>query len=489
MAVKHLQRVPADARNPFHTLIREQTVVRIPKFTLESGIEMYDIDVAYKTWGRLDEQGTNCLVICHALTGSADVTDWWAPLIGPGKAFDISRFFVVCLNTLGSPYGSSSPCTYNPETGEIYGPEFPLVSIRDDVSIHKVVLEDLGVRQIASVIGGSMGGMLTLEWAFMFPDYVRTIVPIATCARHSAWGISWGESQRQAIYSDPKYNDGYYSFDDPPSTGLAAARMSALLTYRSRTSFESRFGRNAADPAKLKTINGNSSLNTNDDSRSWSPARENWEVHNEGHMMAKRRSQTPSDTSEASSTHSSSPPSAPVTNDSNTKGSAFPLNRNIGRRARPTQTFSAQSYLRYQGQKFVARFDANCYIAMTRKLDTHDVSRGRNFASVGEALATLTQPALVVGIESDGLFTFEEQKELAGHIPNAILKRIESPEGHDAFLIEFELMNNLVKEFLDAKLPEIVSREPIAVDDIITSSVKPLIGESDDESGHEITRW
>lgn len=124
-------------------------------------------------------------------------------------------------------------------------------------SVHKLVLDDLGVRQIAAVVGGSMGGMLVLEYAYFGTEVVRTIVPLATSSRHSAWGISWGEAQRQSIYCDPKYEDGYYSFDDPPSTGLGAARMSALLTYRSRDSFESRFGRNIPGPSRKQGANGN----------------------------------------------------------------------------------------------------------------------------------------------------------------------------------------------------------------------------------------
>ena len=220
------------------------------------------------------------MVICHALTGSADVGDWWGPLLGgPGKAFDMSRFFVVCMNSLGSPYGSASPVTSkdgDPEQ-EHYGPEFPLTTVRDDVNIFKLVLDDLGVKQIAAVVGGSMGGMLVLEFAYFGKDYVRTIVPIATSARYSAWGISWGEAQRQSIYSDPKYDDGYYTFDDPPSAGLGAARMSALLTYRSRDSFESRFGRNTPDPSRRQNINGAfRSQHTSD----------HFAIHNEGHKNA-----------------------------------------------------------------------------------------------------------------------------------------------------------------------------------------------------------
>lgn len=173
------------------------------------------------------------MIICHAFTGSADVEDWWGPLMGRGKAFDPQRFFVFCANVLGSPYGTASPVTVNPDTQKPYGPEFPQTTIRDDVRLHKLVLDHLGITGVAVAIGGSMGGMAVLEWPLCTsPGYVRHIIPIATSARHSAWCISWGETQRQSIYSDPMYEDGYY--DAQPSSGLTAARMAALLTYRSR---------------------------------------------------------------------------------------------------------------------------------------------------------------------------------------------------------------------------------------------------------------
>ena len=146
--------------------------------------------------------------------------------------------------------------------------------------IHKLVLDDLGIRQLAAVVGGSMGGMLALEWAYFGKEYTRCIVPIATSARHSAWGISWGEAQRQSIYSDPKYEDGYYSFEEPPSTGLGAARMSALLTYRSRDSFEARFGRNTPDTSKRQSINDTQP-------RPPTPSHEHWSIHNDGHTSTR----------------------------------------------------------------------------------------------------------------------------------------------------------------------------------------------------------
>ncbi|KAF1965619.1 homoserine o-acetyltransferas-like protein [Bimuria novae-zelandiae CBS 107.79] len=467
------RRVTEQPENPFAGLIPDQTIAIIPEVTLESGVILHNVPVAYKTYGTLAPNGNNAMVICHALTGSADVGDWWGPMLGgPGKAFDISRFFVVCINSLGSPYGSASPVTAkdgDPALGQ-YGPEFPLTTVKDDVNVFKLLLDDLGVRQIAAVIGGSMGGMLVLEFAYFGIDYVKSIIPIATSARYSAWGISWGEAQRQSIYSDPKYEDGYYTYDDPPSTGLGAARMSALLTYRSRDSFESRFGRNTPDLTKKQSINVVP--------RPTTPSHEHWAIHNDGHKNA--RSARPSRTNSSVALNSSAaaqadlefkdasnPPSPPPQDTTNGKNK--PMSQL--QRSRTPHYFSAQSYLRYQGEKFIKRFDANCYIAITRKLDTHDVSRHRYpegqssetldpVLALQHALSLIKQPTLVLGIQSDGLFTFAEQQELAAHIPNARLKTIDSPDGHDAFLLEFEQVNGHLRGFLDEVLPEIMSRAP-----------------------------
>ncbi|KAK5188982.1 hypothetical protein LTR16_008088, partial [Cryomyces antarcticus] len=169
-----VERVTSQPENPFASLIPDQTIAIIPSFTLESGVTLHNVPVAYKTYGSLSPDCDNAMVICHALTGSADVGDWWGPLLGgPGKAFDISRFFVICINSLGSPYGSASPVTARDgdPANDHYGPDFPLTTVRDDVNIFKLILDDLGVRQIAAVIGGSMGGMLVLEFAYFGPDY------------------------------------------------------------------------------------------------------------------------------------------------------------------------------------------------------------------------------------------------------------------------------------------------------------------------------
>lgn len=333
-------------------------------------------------------------------------------------------------------------------------------------SLHKLILDDLGVRQIAAVVGGSMGGMLVLEYAYFGKDYVRTIVPIATSSHHSAWGISWGEAQRQSIYCDPKYEAGYYSFEDPPTAGLGAARMSALLTYRSRDSFQSRFGRNAPDPSRRQNINGQTRPST--------PSEGHWAIHNDGNKNATgRRSPklktTPSNGSIASNLltdpqfHGATPLATPPIDASGKAANTY---------------FSAQSYLRYQGDKFVRRFDSNCYIAITRKLDTHDVSRNRVRPgapdAIAEALSQISQPTLILGIESDGLFTFAEQQELATGIPDSRLKKIESPEGHDAFLLQFEQVNKHILDFFREVLPEIM--EAPGVEGVIEDGVVDGVG-------------
>lgn len=454
------------------TSLIEQSSYIVPSFELECGVELHECPVAYKTWGTLNEAKDNVMIICHAFTGSADVVDWWGPLMGTGKAFDPRRYFIVCCNVLGSPYGTASPITINPDAGKLYGPDFPPTTIRDDVRLHKLVLDHLGVSSVAVVIGGSMGGMAVLEWPLCTPPgYVRYIIPLATSARHSAWCISWGETQRQSIYSDPAYQDGYYV--SQPASGLAAARMAALLTYRSRDSFESRFGRRAQIPkgttGSLLTPPGSPKVKAIDDARN---------AHNDGHRNSKPKSPF-SSCSQLATEEVESPPS----------------------NAAPSTTiFSAQSYLRYQGDKFINRFDANCYIHITRKLDTHDISRDRRLVSfvdgneieedettaVARVLSTLPSHALVISIATDGLFTPSEQREIAAHIPDAELVVIQSPDGHDGFLLEFEQINGHILRVLKREFPVLYeggdgTDQPVEGFDIKQTS---LFGEAEADVAH-----
>ncbi|MDJ0927250.1 MAG: homoserine O-acetyltransferase [Gammaproteobacteria bacterium] len=221
-------------------------LAHIDRLSLESGQVLHHVPVAYRTWGELNAAADNVIVICHALTGNTDADDWWSGLIGPGKAIDTHHYFVVCANVIGSPYGSVSPLTVNPQTGQAWGPDFPTTTVRDCVALHRQLLEQLGVARVAFAIGGSLGGMQALEWAF-HGDFVRGLVPIAVGGRHSAWCIGWSEAQRRAIVSDSRWRDGLYDVNDPPVDGLAVARMMAMISYRSFEEFDERFGREQSD--------------------------------------------------------------------------------------------------------------------------------------------------------------------------------------------------------------------------------------------------
>ena len=221
-------------------------------FITEHGDILRHVDLAYETWGTLNSKGDNAVLIIHALTGdshaaahsSDDVPGWWEPMVGPGKAIDTDRYFVVCPNNLGSCYGSTGPSTINPETGEAYRLSFPMLTVRDLVAIQARLVEQLGITTLQAVIGGSLGGMQVLEWAAMYPELVRKAIPVATSGRFSAQGIAFNEIQRRVIMLDPAWNDGNYREDAAPATGLAIARMVGVITYQSDELMAARFGRN-----------------------------------------------------------------------------------------------------------------------------------------------------------------------------------------------------------------------------------------------------
>ncbi len=336
-------------------------VVTLPSFTFGSGAAFAAVPVAYEAWGTLNEARDNAVIVCHALTGSPDAAAWWGPLIGAGRVLDTDRYWVVCLNVPGSPYGTLSPSTPGGD-GHRLGSRFPVPTIRDCVRLHRAALDALGVAGAALAIGGSMGGMQALEWAFETTaegaPFVRAISPIASSGRHSAWCIGWSEAQRLAIYADPRWNGGDYDDDAPPDAGLAAARAMAMVSYRSAEAYTERHGRAVMDDG----------------------------------------------------------------------------------------SFAVESYLRYQGQKLVERFDAACYVRITQMMDTHDVAAGRG--AYEAVLGSIVQPALCVGVSSDVLYLPEESRELARLIPRGIYRELRSPWGHDAFLIEFEQIELHLRAFL-----------------------------------------
>ncbi|MHB1418844.1 MAG: homoserine O-acetyltransferase MetX [Bacillota bacterium] len=358
------------------------TFARPPRlFQLESGVKISPIIVAYEIYGELNSKGDNAILILHALTGDAHAagkktpeeraSGWWDQMIGPGRPFDTNRYFVLCSNVLGSCYGTTGPASEDSVTGERYRMDFPVVTIRDMVRVQKALLEHLGVRRLVTATGGSMGGMQALEWAVTYPDFLDSVIPIATCGRMSPFGISYNEVQRRAILMDPKWQNGQYDPADPPAEGLGLARMIGTITYKSDLSFTMKFGR---------TFTGS--------------AREDY----------------------------------------------FRFN----------SRFEVENYLQYQGDKLVKRFDANAYLYLTKAMDLHDVGRG--YESYEQAMARIKAPLLAIGINSDFLYLPHQQQEVVNilqkHGRPAQYVELDSPYGHDSFLIEFDMMAPIIRDFL-----------------------------------------
>lgn len=328
-------------------------------FITESGNRFTDAPVAYKSWGRLNDSRDNVILICHALTGHAAADEWFPGLIGKGKICDPEKNFILCINVPGSCYGSLGPWTENPDTGKPYRSAFPKVTIRDMVRFQQLFLDQLGILGVELVLGGSMGGMQALEFTVM-DRRIRSACVIAMGLAHHPWAIGISEAQRAAIKADPKWQNGEYDQNDGPNQGIAAARMMAMITYRTPQNYDQKFG---------------------------------------------RRKQGESD------------------------------------------QFQVESYLQYQGEKLARRFDANTYVILSKAMDTHDIARCRSSAE--EVLNRVEIPVQVIGVNSDHLYPVAEQKELEKYLPNGRLHVIDSPYGHDAFLIEFEQLHNIIKPFKD----------------------------------------
>lgn len=351
-------------------------VFRLPEMVLQSGKPLSDAVLAYETFGTLHTAKNNAILVCHALTGDSHASEtedgpgWWDGLIGPGKALDTNRHFIICANVLGGCSGSTGPAAIEPETGKPYGMSFPTVTIRDMVQAQYHLVRSFGIERLHAVIGGSMGGMQVFEWGVSYPDMMETLIPIATCGRFSAMGIAYNNVMRQAIYNDPNWNDGDYYGKTFPETGLNLARRIGMITYRSFCLYEERFG------------------------RAMVPTADPYEMESE---------------------------------------------------------YQVEKYLSYQGTKLVNRFDANSYLYLLKAMDLHDVSSGRG--DYEEVLAQIKARTLMIGIDSDFLFPADELKKDADTLSRqgkpAIYRELRSVHGHDAFLIEFEQMNEWIKQFWD----------------------------------------
>ncbi len=231
------------------------------KITLESGVEFGPVTVAYETYGALNPNKSNAILVLHALSGDAHAagiynendkkTGWWDEAIGPGKAFDTDKYFVICSNVLGGCKGTTGPSSINPETGKPYGLSFPMITIEDMVKVQKKLIDFLGIASLKCVVGGSMGGMQAIEWTIAYPENVRSAIFIATSSRLSAQAIAFNEVGRTAIVVDPNWNNGNYYEGETPSNGLALARMIGHITYLSEESMHDKFGRRLQDKDEL----------------------------------------------------------------------------------------------------------------------------------------------------------------------------------------------------------------------------------------------
>jgi homoserine O-acetyltransferase len=236
--------------------------VTLPEVQLQSGYTFDQVEVSYQTLGKLSERRDNAILVCHALSGSAHLAGlhpetrrpgWWDFHVGPGKAIDTDKFFVICSNVLGGCDGTTGPASPNPETGRPYGTDFPFVCVRDMVTVQAKLIEHLGIPQLFAVIGGSMGGMQALSWAVNFPESVRVCVAIASCSSHNAMQIAFNEIGRRAIITDPDWNGGNYTEECRPNHGLAVARMVGHVTYLSDYAMTRKFGRTLQPPVKASS--------------------------------------------------------------------------------------------------------------------------------------------------------------------------------------------------------------------------------------------
>ncbi|MCK5125650.1 MAG: homoserine O-acetyltransferase [candidate division Zixibacteria bacterium] len=333
----------------FHSYLSEEP------FALECGEKLECLELAYHTYGTINSARDNIVWICHALTANSDPVEWWPGLAGSGKLFDPSEYFIICVNMLGSCYGSSGPLSINADTGRPYYRTFPQVTVRDMARSMIELRQNLQIEKIHIAIGGSMGGQQVLEWAVMEPGIIEHIIPIATNVRHSPWGKAFNEAQRMAIEADATWKE-----DSPEAgkSGLKAARAIGMLSYRTYEAF----------------------LKTQAD-----------EIDGSGQ-------------------------------------------------------FKAVSYQQYQGEKLAKRFTAQSYWLLSHAMDNHNLGRERG--KITDVLKTITSHTLVISVTSDNLFPVSEQEFIASHISGAIHRTIDSEFGHDGFLIEFNQLREIIKEYL-----------------------------------------
>jgi homoserine O-acetyltransferase len=352
-------------------------------FPLACGRKIGPITVAYETYGRLNKERTNTILVCHALTGDAHAAGyhsakdrkpgWWDDMIGPGKAFDTRKYFVVCSNILGGCKGTTGPGSVDPSTGKPWGVRFPVLTVSDMVRVQKELLDHLGIGTLAAVTGGSMGGMQVLEWMARYPEMVRSTIVIASTSRLSPQAIAFDAVGRNAVISDPAWNGGnYYKAKRKPERGLAIARMIGHITYLSEESMNRKFGRKLQNKERF------------------------------------------------SYDHSAE--------------------------------FQVEGYLEHQGSSFVERFDPNSYLYVTRAMDYFDLAA--DYGGLETAFRKGKGRALIISFTSDWLFPSKQSREIVAALQrvgrDVTYCDIDSPCGHDAFLLEFRQITRLIRNFLSS---------------------------------------
>ena len=364
---------------------------------LQSGASIRGYDLRYETYGTLNAERSNAVLICHALNASQHVAGvyldeaggvvdksegWWDSMIGPGKPVDTNRFFVIGVNNLGSCFGSTGPMQFHPDTGKIYGADFPVVTVEDWVNAQARLLDALGIPTLAAVMGGSLGGMQALAWTLQYPARVRHAVVVASAPNLTAENIAFNEVARRAIVTDPDFHGGhFYQHGVLPQRGLRIARMIGHITYLSDDVMNEKFGRTLREAAT-------------------------------GHASGYRFS-----TQEVE--------------------------------------FQIESYLRYQGDKFSEYFDANTYLLITRALDYFDPAQATG-GNLTQALAGVTAKFLLVSFTTDWRFpparSREIVKALLDNQRDVSYAEIDAPHGHDAFLLDDPRYMGIVRSYFESRV-------------------------------------
>jgi homoserine O-acetyltransferase/O-succinyltransferase len=388
-------------------VVTPQTIQFTSPLPLKSGAVLRDYHLMFETYGQLNADRSNAVLVCHALNASHHVAGlhadihgqpipksegWWDNLIGPGKPLDTRKFFVVCVNNPGSCFGSTGPMHINPATGRIYGASFPVVTVEDWVNAQARVIEALGIEQLAAVVGGSLGGMQALSWTLQYPERVRHCVAVATAPNLSAQNIAFNEVARRAIVTDPDFHGGnFYAHGVVPRRGLRVARMIGHITYLSDDVMATKFGRDLVGRDRFAEPN----YSTQD------------------------------------------------------------------------IEFQVESYLRYQGDKFSDYFDANTYLLITRALDYFDPARAHQ-GNLSAAMAQALAKFLVVSFTTDWRFSPARSREVVKALLDngreVSYAEIDAPHGHDAFLLDDPRYHGVMKAYFDrlaAELPTAAPASPV----------------------------